>query len=78
MIKYKIYGEEKEERDKIVYFRLKKIEFGSICLFAVDKNGEIVSRGNILEIKDGHIYTIPSASDEIGLDLGEEDRVKID
>ena len=78
MIKYKIYGEEKEERDKIVYFKLKKIGDDSICLTAVDENGEVVSRGNILEIKDGHIYTIPSASDEIGLDLGKEDRVKID
>ena len=78
MIKYKVYKEEKEERDKIVYFKLKKMGFGSICLVAVDKNGEVVSRGNILEIKDGHIYTMPSASDEIGLDLGKEDRVKID
>ena len=78
MIKYKIYGEEKEERDKIVYFRLKKIGSDSIGLIAVDKNGERVNRGSILEIKNGHIYTVPSASDEIGLDLGKEDRVKID
>ena len=78
MIKYKIYGEEKEERDKIIYFKLVETAPNVINLIVVDENGEIIFRGNILTIRNGHIYTIPSTSDEIGLDLGEEDRVKID
>ena len=78
MIKYEVYKEKEEEKVKIVYFKLVKMAPNVINLVIVDENGRISDYGNILKIRDGHIYTIPNVSSKFGLDLGEEDRVKID
>ena len=76
MIKYKVY--EGKEKDRVVYFKLVKMAPNVVNLVIVDENGRISDYGNILKIRDGHIYTIPSVSSKFGLDLNIEGRVKID
>jgi hypothetical protein len=74
---FKVYEAGKEERDKNVYFRLRKIVSGDILLLAVDKHGDDISAGLILRITtEGFLYRHPYVNGDLGLRLDKVNKIK--
>ena len=71
-MKIEIFGDPEEE-EKVLRLRLKRhVSNGSISLVAVDKTGEIVPRGSLLEFTAGDVYFFPGINEKLGLSLTSE------
>lgn len=73
-MKLEVY--ENEESGDVVRFRLRK-EFGNIVLQVVNKSGDLIPRGNILDIRPDGLVELRRGIDPVfGLLLNSQGQVK--
>ena len=74
-MKLEIFGEEKAPEEP-VRLRLAKVG-NSIVLQAVDREGDLVCRGNILAIRPGGFVLHGAVNDALGFPLDSDGRVQM-
>jgi len=77
-MKLEIYEEKKVEEDKVVRIQLRR-DRGRVFLVVVDEKGLPLTNGNILCFRsEGDLHLMPGINPDIGLDLDDEGRIKIE
>jgi len=78
MVRFKVYDDTPEKKEKTVYFRLREDD-GDIDLIACDEEGNRLINGTILFISaGGRLQLCTDVNPNIGLDLDEEGCIELD